>query len=174
MFYKVSARAARESTAALHPRSRAPRTPARRYGPDVVNELVHIRKQLKADGWDYGPRSIHYAAAMEERFPGERVPSVATIGRLLSAVGQVDPAPKKRPKSSHIPLVRATAMALWQLDAFEYRLADGQTGRRARSIRCSMMRPATTSAPGHTRLERIVPTPCQRRANSDPYVTGEF
>ena len=131
MFYKVSARAARESTAALHPRSRAPRTPARRYGPDVVNELAHIRKQLKADGWDYGPRSIHYAAAMEERFPGERVPSVATIGRLLSAVGQVDPAPKKRPKSSHIPFVRATAMALWQLDAFEYRLADGRTGGRA-------------------------------------------
>lgn len=50
MFYKVRARAAEESTAALHPRSRAPRSPARRYGPEVVNELVRIRKQLKDDG----------------------------------------------------------------------------------------------------------------------------
>ncbi|MFJ5870164.1 integrase core domain-containing protein [Dietzia maris] len=127
VFYKVRARAARESTAALHPRSRAPRAPARRYGRDVVNELVRIRKQLKADGWDYGPRSIHYEAAMQETFPGKLIPSVETIGRLLSAVGQVDAAPKKRPKSSYIPFVRATAMSLWQLDAFEYRLADGQT-----------------------------------------------
>lgn len=127
VFYKVRTRAAQESTAALHPRSRAPRSPARRYGPDVVNEIVGIRKRLKKDGWDYGPRSIHYEAAMQDAFPGDFIPSVATIGRLLSAVGQVDPAPKKRPKSSYIPFVRATAMALWQLDAFEYRLADGTT-----------------------------------------------
>ena len=127
VFYKVRTRAAQESTAALHPRSRAPQSPARRYGPDVVNEIVRIRKQLKKDGWDYGPRSIHYEAAMQDAFPGELIPSVATIARLLSAVGQVDPAPKKRPKSSYIPFVRATARALWQLDAFEYRLADGQT-----------------------------------------------
>lgn len=125
VFYKIRNRAAQESTAALHPRSRAPKQPARRYGPDVINELVKIRKQLKTDGWDYGPRSIHYEAALQEHFPGARVPSVATIARLLSSVGQVDAAPRKRPKSSYIPFVRATAMALWQLDAFEYRLATG-------------------------------------------------
>ncbi len=54
VFYKIRARAASESTAALHPRSRAPKSPARRYGQQVVNELVRIRKKLKADGWDYG------------------------------------------------------------------------------------------------------------------------
>lgn len=90
VFYKVRARAA------LHPRSRAPKSPARRYGPEVVNELVRIRKRLKSDGWDYGPRTIHYEAATQESFPGETVPSVATIARLLSAVGQVDPAPDDR------------------------------------------------------------------------------
>lgn len=57
---------------------------------------------------------------MQKSFPGGAVPSVAQIARLLSAVGQVDPAPKKRPKSSYIPFVRATAMALCQLDAFKY------------------------------------------------------
>lgn len=125
VFYKIRLRAASESAAALHPRSRAPKQPARRYGTEVVNELVRIRKQLKTDGWDYGPRSIYHEAALQETFPGSRVPSVATIARLLSAVGQVDAAPKKRPKSSYIPFTRATAMALWQLDAFEYRLATG-------------------------------------------------
>jgi hypothetical protein len=57
-FYKIRHRAASESAAALHPRSRAPKHPARRYGPDVVNERVKIRKQLKLDGWDYGPKTI--------------------------------------------------------------------------------------------------------------------
>ncbi len=126
VFYKIRARAAHESTAALHPRSRAPRQPARRYGPTVVNELVRIRKQLKAEGWDYGPRSIYYEATLQDSFLGGKVPSVASIARLLASVGHVDASPKKRPKSSYIPFVRATVMSLWQLDAFEYRLSDGQ------------------------------------------------
>ena len=126
VFYKIRGRARSESTAALHPRSRAPKQPARRHWPAVVNELVRIRKQLKADGWDYGPRSISFEAALSESFPGGAVPSVATIARLLAAVGQVDASPRKRPRSSYIPFVRATAMALWQLDAFEYALVGGQ------------------------------------------------
>ncbi|RFA11651.1 IS481 family transposase [Subtercola boreus] len=126
VFYKVRGRAARESSAALHPRSRAPKSPARRYGQQVVNELVKIRKQLKSDGWDYGPRSIYYEATLQDGFPGGKVPSVATIARLLASVGQVDASPKKRPKSSYIPFVRATVMSLWQLDAFEYELIGGQ------------------------------------------------
>lgn len=92
----------------------------------VVNELVKIRKHLKAEGWDYGPRTIYYEATVQESFPGGKVPSVATIARLLASVGHVDASPKKRPKSSYIPFVRATVMSLWQLDAFEYRLAGGQ------------------------------------------------
>lgn len=126
VFYKIRSHARTESAAALHPRSRAPKRPARRYGSDVVNELVRIRKQLKSDGWDYGPRSIYYEAALVETFPGGTVPSVATIARLLRGVGQVDAAPRKRPRSSYIPFVRATALSLWQLDAFEYELAGGQ------------------------------------------------
>jgi len=126
VFYKIRDRAARESTAALHPRSRAPKTPARKYGPEVINEVVRIRKTLKAQGWEYGPRSIYYEAVMQETFPGDHIPSVATIARLLASVGQVDAAPKKRPKSSYVPFARSTAMSLWQLDAFEYRLSSGK------------------------------------------------
>ena len=86
--------------------------------------LVKIRKQLKLDGWDYGPRTIHYEATIQETFPGGVVPSVATIARLLSSVGHVDSAPRKRPKFSYIPFARSAAMAMWQLDAFEYRLTN--------------------------------------------------
>jgi len=39
VFYKTLSHARSESAAALHPRSRAPKQPATRYGPDVVNEL---------------------------------------------------------------------------------------------------------------------------------------
>lgn len=125
VFYKIRTRSQHESTAALHPRSRAPKQPARQYGPDVVNELVRIRKQLKTDGWDYGPKTIHYEALIADTFPGGKVPSPATIARLLASVGHVEASPKKRPKSSYIPFARSTAIALWQLDAFDYTLTTG-------------------------------------------------
>ena len=125
VFYKIRARNAGESTAALHPRSRAPKHPSRHHGPEVINELAKISKRLKTDGWNCGPCSIHYETALQDGFPGGRVPSVATIARLLASVGQVDASPMKRPKSSYVPFVRSSAMSLWQLDAFEYRLANG-------------------------------------------------
>lgn len=74
---------------------------------------------------DYGPKTIHYEALIADIFPGGKVPSPATIARLLASVGHVEASPKKRPKSSYIPFARSTAMALWQLDAFEYTLSTG-------------------------------------------------
>ncbi|MER8026338.1 integrase core domain-containing protein [Glutamicibacter protophormiae] len=121
IYYRIRERAAHEAAGTLHPRSRAPKQPARRYGPEIVNELVKIRKQLKTDGWDFGPKTIHYEATIRPDFPEGPVPSVATIARLLASVGHVDRNPRKRPKASYVPFVRSTAMALWQLDAFEFR-----------------------------------------------------
>lgn len=93
-------------------RSRAPKQPARRYGPEVINELVKIREELKKDGWDYGPKTIHYEATILDDFPDGPIPSVATIARLRASVGHVERSPRKRPKSSYVPFVRSTAMAL--------------------------------------------------------------
>ncbi|MGV2953354.1 integrase core domain-containing protein [Glutamicibacter sp. AGC46] len=126
IFYRLRERATQESAGALHPRSRAPKMPSRRYGPDVINELVRIRKELKKVGWDYGPKTIHYEATILDEFPGGQIPSVATIARLLASVGHVERSPRKRPKSSYVPFVRSTAMALWQLDAFEFRTGSDQ------------------------------------------------
>src|SRR5699024_4827198 len=75
--------------------------------------------------WDYGPKTIHYEALIADTFPGGKVPSPSTIARLLASVGHVEASPKKRPKSSYSPFARSTAMALWQLDAFEYTLTTG-------------------------------------------------
>lgn len=88
--------------------------------------MARIRQRLKTGGWDYGPRSIHYEAALHDGFPGERVLTVAAIIRLPASVGQVDAATRKRPKSPYVPFVRATAIFLWQLDSFEYRLTSGK------------------------------------------------
>lgn len=133
IFYRLRRRAVSESAAALHPLCRAPKQPMNKYGPEVINELVKIRQRLKKDGWDYGPKTIHYEATInEDQFPGGKIPAVATIARLLAGVGHVDRNPRKRPKSSYVPFARSTAMAmalalaLWQLDAFEYRTVKNQ------------------------------------------------
>lgn len=104
VFYRIRERATQESAGALHPRSRVPKLPSRRYGP----------------------KTIHYEATILDDFPGDQIPSVATIARLLASVGHVERSPRKRPKSSYVPFVRSAAMALWQLDAFEYRTLSDQ------------------------------------------------
>lgn len=126
VFCKIRGRARAESAAALHPRSRAPKRPARRYVPEVVNELVRIRKQLKADGWDYGPVRSTTKPRWPTRSPAGRCPRSRRSRGCWAGVGHVDAAPRKRPRSAYLPFARATAMALWQLDAFEYRLTGGQ------------------------------------------------
>lgn len=120
IFYRIREWAAHEAAGALHPRSRAPKQPARNYWPEVVSELVKIRKKLKADGWDYGPKMIHCEATISEEFPGRKVPSIATIAQLLDSVRHVDRNPRNRPKSSYVSFVRSTVMALWKPDAFEF------------------------------------------------------
>lgn len=126
IFYRLLERAAQESAGASLPRSRASKQPARRYGPEVINELAKLRKQLNKVGWDYGPKAIRYEATISQEFRGGTVPSVATITRLLASVGHVDRSPRKRPKSSYVPFARSSAMGLWQLDAFELRTTTNQ------------------------------------------------
>lgn len=48
VFYKTLSHARSESAAALHPRSRAPKQPATRYGSDVVNELSGSASSTRA------------------------------------------------------------------------------------------------------------------------------
>ena len=52
IFYRIRSRAATESAALLHPSSSAPRRPARRYEPEVTNDLsVSANSLLISAGW---------------------------------------------------------------------------------------------------------------------------
>lgn len=122
-FYTIRSRYAEESQAALHPRSSAPHTTQRIYDESITRVLLAARADLKSRGWDYGPMSIRFEIAIEELLVPP-IPSVSTIARLLRAAGAVEANPKKRPKSSYVRFQRDQAMALWQIDAFEYKLFD--------------------------------------------------
>ncbi|WP_188744562.1 hypothetical protein [Agromyces bauzanensis] len=128
-FYKIRDRHHSEGNAALNPRSRAPEQPARVFTDDTTKVVLGIRRRLKGKGWDAGPKSIWHAGVDEAEFPGS-IPSVSTIARIPAGAagntGVVDANPRKRPRSSFIRFQRAAAMAMWQLDAFEYKLTDSE------------------------------------------------
>lgn len=122
-FYKVRERYKTEGNAALNPRSRAPKQPARRYTDDAAKVVLGVRARLTGRGWDAGPKSIWHLCVDEALVPGA-VPSVSTIARMLADAGVVEKNPRKRPRSSFIRFQRAAAMEMWQLDAFEFKLFD--------------------------------------------------
>lgn len=122
-FYNVRSRYRAEGNAALHPRSHAPHEPARVFGEDTTAILLQIRQSLKESGWDYGARSIWWEGVDNGVFAGP-IPSISTIHRILTAAGQIDAQPRKRPRTSYIRFQRASAMETWQLDGFEFTLFD--------------------------------------------------
>ncbi|MGO3277987.1 MAG: integrase core domain-containing protein [Brevibacterium aurantiacum] len=123
-FYKVRDRYAAEGNAALNPRSRAPKKPARTFTTDTANIVLDVRERVSSSGWDAGPKTIWFTVVDEALFADECIPSVSTIARILKDAGVVAKNPKKRPRTSYIRFQRAAAMELWQLDAFEFRLFD--------------------------------------------------
>ena len=125
--YRLRHRAINESAAALHLQSRAPRAASQEIRPRSDQRDGEDPPETHKGWVRLRSQTIHYEATInEDTFPGGKIPSIATIGRLLAGVGHVDRNPRKRPKSSYVPFSRSTAMALWQLDAFEYRTAKNQ------------------------------------------------
>ncbi len=118
---KLMARYRADGDAAYEPRSRRPQTSPNQV-PDVVTDhIVNLREQLTADGLDAGPITIQWHL---QNTHGIAV-SVSTIRRRLIAAGLVEPAPKKRPKSSYIRFEAALPNETWQSDFTHIWLADG-------------------------------------------------
>ena len=94
---RLMARYRAEGDAAFEPRSRRPHTsPTKRS--DVLNEMiVNLRVDLTSRGRDAGPATIQWHLERD----GYDVP-VSTIRRRLVDAGLIEPAPRKRPKSSYI------------------------------------------------------------------------
>jgi transposase InsO family protein len=119
--HELCGRYASEGEAGLVPRSRRPRTNARRVPIAVEDTIVALRKELDDQGLDAGAHTIAYH--LEHR--GIEAPSVATIWRVLSRRGFVTPQPQKRPKAASIRFCAEMPNERWQEDTTHWTLADG-------------------------------------------------
>jgi transposase InsO family protein len=112
-----------EGDAGLEPRSRRPRASPQRISDELEQEIVELRKHLAEQGLDAGAQTI--AVHLERRHGPQRVPSVATIWRVLQRRGFVTPQPQKRPRSSFVRFEAAMPNERWQQDTTHWALADG-------------------------------------------------
>lgn len=124
-FYQLRKRYALEGETALEPRPRAAKRVANRTPDWVGDVVVELRKELDDAGWDAGPGTI--AVHLAGRLPaGVKVPSEATIWRILTRRGFVIPEPHKAPKHAYRRFTAERANECWQLDDIDWMLADDQ------------------------------------------------
>lgn len=122
-FYVLRARAREAGQAAvLEPRSRRPRSSPTRVADTVKEQAVEVRATLEASGLDHGPISVFERM----RSMGLESPSVASLARIFRERGVARAEPKKRPRASFRRFTYPAPNACWQMDATEYRLADGR------------------------------------------------
>jgi putative transposase len=89
--------------------------------PVEVEELaVRLRKELADAGWDHGPISVRYRLQQM----GIAAPVASTLARVFARRGMVVPQPQKRPRSSYRRFEAPLVHACWQLDTFQWPLAD--------------------------------------------------
>ena len=106
---------------AFEPRSRRPRRSPSRV-TDVLNEtIVNLRVELLEAGLDAGAETIRWHL---QQHHNANV-STSTIRRRLIAAGLIEPAPRKRPKSSYVRFQADLPNECWQSDFTHCRLADG-------------------------------------------------
>ena len=108
-FDNLRERYAAEGNAALNPRSRAPKTPARVFERDTVEVVLQIRRRLTGKGRDADRNRCGMPASMMGCFPRQAAVGVndrADPGRC----GGGDANPRKRPRKSFIRFQRAAAM----------------------------------------------------------------
>lgn len=123
-FYEIRRRYEAEGEAGLEPRSRAPHRVANRTTADVENAIVALRKELDDLGVDSGPATIafHLPGRLD---PGLACPSEATIWRVLTRRGFIEPDPSKAPKKPVRSFAAERANECWQIDDTGWFLADG-------------------------------------------------
>jgi transposase InsO family protein len=123
-FYKYAARCREEGTVGFERRSTRPHTFPQAVATDVEEAVVKLRKQLGDDGLDHGATTIQWHLGRDPRFKG-RVPSVATVHRILDRRGFVAPQPQKRPKSSWRRFEAPAPNEWWQIDSTDWVIASG-------------------------------------------------
>lgn len=122
-FYKYLARFRAEGSDGFVRRSTAPHHHPAAVAAEVVEAVLRARKELADEGLDNGPISIGWRLE-EQRLP--RVPSRASIHRILVAHGQITPQPRKKPRTRR-RFEYTDPNGCWQFDGMEHDLADGTT-----------------------------------------------
>lgn len=128
-FYKWVARYRRGGPAGLEDRSRRPRSSPWQTASEIEELVVRTRKELDDGGLDHGPTTILWHLGQgQQRGQVDRalkLPSAATVWRLLVRRGLVIPQPHKRPKSSIVRFEAPAPNEWWQIDAMEWVTAAG-------------------------------------------------
>jgi transposase len=125
-FYKWVARYRAEGLDGLEERSRRPKRTPGQTATHVEEHIVRLRKELADAGLDHGATTIQWHLGRRKaELDGQRVPSVATIHRILVRRGLVTPSPSKRPKSSWCRFEAPAPNEWWQIDATGWVVATG-------------------------------------------------
>jgi transposase InsO family protein len=117
-FYVWRRRYEREGQSGLEPRSRVPRRNPHWVGAELEDAIVVLRKELEALSVDAGPATIRWH--LGRRRPRGRVPSEATIWRVLVRHGHIVPAPGKRSRASYRRFEASVPNELWQADCMDW------------------------------------------------------
>ena len=120
---KLIARYRVEGDAAFEPRSRRPKSSPTKTPDDVVALIVGLRRTLTDQGLDAGAETIRWHLQRDH----DVAVSASTIRRVLHRAGLIEPAPKKRPKSSYVRFQAELPNEMWQTDMTHVRIADNAT-----------------------------------------------
>jgi transposase InsO family protein len=146
-FYEVRARARSEDVlSALQPRPRLVRMP--HATPVEVEDLaVRVRKELADSGLDHGPVTVRWHLQQL----GVTAPAASTLARIFVRHGMVVAQPDKRPHAATRRFQAGAVHECWQLDAFDWVLADGTPASVLQVLddRCRFLL-ASRAAPGET------------------------
>lgn len=122
-FYEWKRRYEADGIDGLEPRSRAPHTSPLRLSAVAEDAIVTLRKELDELGVDNGAATIQWH--LRKRRLLKKVPSEATIWRVLTRRGLITPEPRKRPTASYRRFEAAAPNELWQSDFIEWPIATG-------------------------------------------------
>ncbi|WP_410661845.1 DDE-type integrase/transposase/recombinase [Amycolatopsis sp. lyj-112] len=122
VFHKYVKRFKAEGANGFIRRSTAPRHHPSAHGPEVAEAVLRARKELKDEGWDNGPISIHWRLRDAGYEPS---PSISSVYRMLRDLGEIKPEPRKKPRTRR-RFEYTDPNGCWQIDGMDYYLADGQ------------------------------------------------
>ena len=121
--YQLLARFKKGGYPALEPRSRRPHACSHQADQEVEAEVLRLRRELSQAGFDAGPQTIlHHLQGRVHKLP-----SAATVWRILKRHRLITPQPHKRPRSSFIRFEAQLPNETWQCDATTWQLADGSS-----------------------------------------------